>query len=124
MKQEERLERLLFVSRVRHSGDEARARAAAQEGFPREAMEDAGIVGFTVSIGGGYCVFEFGFEGRFNEIFGRLDADPKIRKYFDQLEQFVEPTPRVEPGATASQPLAADVFMWRSESGTKSREPA
>jgi hypothetical protein len=124
MKQQEELERLLFVSRVRRPGDEARARAAAQEGFPQQAMEEAGLVGFTVSIGGGYCVFEFGFEGPFNEIFGRLFADAKIRGYFDQLERYVDPTPRVEPGATASQPLAADVFMWRSESGTKSRERA
>ncbi len=121
MKQQEQLERLLFVSKVRHPGDEARARTAAQEGFPRQAMEEAGIVGFTVYIGGGYCVFEFGFEGPFDEIFGRLASDRLIRDYFEQLERYVEPTPRVEPGATASQPLAADVFMWRSESGTKSR---
>ena len=123
MKQQEQIERLLFVSKVRHPGDEARARTAAQQSFPQQAMEHAGLVGFTVYIGGGYCVFEFGFEGPFEAIFRRLIDDPVIRAYFEKLERYVEPTPRVEPGATASQPLAADVFMWRTESGTKSRAP-
>jgi hypothetical protein len=109
---------------VRHPGDEARVRLIAEQSFPRQAFEDAGLVGFTVYVGAGYCVFEFGFEGPFEPVFARLSADPAANKFFDELEHHVEPTPRIEPGATADQPLAADLFMWRSESGIKAREPA
>jgi hypothetical protein len=124
MKQLEKLERLLFVSRVREPGDEARARLVAEQSFPQQAFEEAGLVGFTLYVGGGYCIFEFGFDGPFEPIFERLHADPVACKFFEELERYVEPAPRIEPGATGGAPLAADVFMWRSESGVKARESA
>jgi hypothetical protein len=124
MKQGEKLERLLFVSRLREPGDEAKVRATAEGDFPRESFEQAGLTGFTVYMGGGWCIFEFGFESPFELIFERVNADPTIREYLDRLGRYVEPSPRIEPGDTAVQPLAADVFMWRRESGAKAREPA
>ena len=124
MKQREKLERLLFVSRLRESGHEAMVRSIAERDFPRESFERAGLAGFTVYMGAGWCIFEFGFEGKFERIFEQANRDPRIREYLDRIGQHVDPVPRIEPGDTAALPLAADVFMWRRESGTKSREPA
>jgi hypothetical protein len=123
MKQREQLERLLFVSQLRAPGDEAGVRRTVEEGFPREAFRAAGIVGFTLYIGGGYCVFEFGFEDAFDAVFGRVAEDAEIRTYFDRIGRFVDPPPHVRPGATADQPIAADIVMWRVETGFQTREP-
>jgi hypothetical protein len=124
MKQSEKLERLLFVSRLKEPGEETQVRAIAERDFPRDSFEGAGLAGFTVYMGAGWCIFEFGFEGAFERVFERANADPKIRDYLDRIGLHVEPVPRIAPGETAALPLAADVFMWRRESGTKAREPA
>ena len=116
-------ERLLFISRVRRPGDEARARETAERQFPAAAFERAGLVGFTVHVGGGYCVFEYGYEGPFTPIFERVDADAAIQAYLSDLAEHVDPAPRVHPGSTADQPVAADQFIWRKGETTKTRSP-
>jgi hypothetical protein len=128
MTQRERIERLLFVSRVKEAGDEAKARAVLERDFPREAFEQAGLVGFTAYFGGGYCVFEFGFEpsakGGFDEVFAKLDREPSFRTFLERLGAYVEPVPMIEPGRAATLPVAADIFKWRAESGVTAREPS
>jgi hypothetical protein len=122
MKQQERLERLAFVSRV-EAGDEAAVREIAEADFPRVEFQRAGLVGYTLYMGGGYCVFEFGFEGQFEPIFERLWREPAAVRYFDKLKRYVDPAPSVQPGATAGQPIAADVFLWRIGHEPISRQP-
>jgi hypothetical protein len=124
MKQSENLERLLYVSQVKENGDEAKIREQISRDFPKDAFERAGLKGFSVYIGGGYCVFEFGFAPPFDPIFERFNADAGIRAFFDRLDSYVDPVPRLEPGNTADEPIAADQFLWRTETGTKKREPS
>ena len=112
------------MSRLREAGNEAHVRSLAERDFPRQSFEEAGLIGFTVYMGAGWCIFEFGFEGAFERVFDRANADPKIREYLEGIGRYVDPVPRIEPGDTAALPLAADVFMWRRESGIKAREPA
>ena len=124
MKQAEQIERLLFISRFKAEGDEASIRKVCDEEFPRGAFEEAGLAGFTASTGGGYCVFEFGFEGEFDATFERVQRNAAIQRFLDRLAEHVEPAPRITPGRTASQPVAADMFLWRIESGIRVRESA
>lgn len=116
-------ERLLFVSRL-GEGDEAEVREAVERGFPADAFAKAGVTGFTAHVGGGYCVFEFGFEGPFAPVFDRLNADKAARAYLEGLGEHVDPPPRIRPGSTAGQPIAADQFLWRLGSGVKARSPS
>jgi hypothetical protein len=117
MKQNENIERLLFVSKPRNHGDEARVREVIEREFPKEAFQRAGLVGFTVYSGGGNVIFEFGFEGNFDDIFRKLCEDGTVQSFFERLGQLVDPVPRIKPGETAQVPLAADIFAWRAESG-------
>lgn len=114
-------ERLLFVSRLIRAGGEAELKEAVERSFPADAFERCGIVGFTSHVGGGYCVLEFGFEEGFESVFGRLAKDPDATRFLGVLAQHVEPPPRIVPGSTADQPLAADLFAWRVGRGTSTR---
>lgn len=114
-------ERLLFVGRLIRDGGEAELKEAVERNFPAHAFERCGIVGFTSHVGGGYCVLEFGFEEGFDSVFGRLAKDPDATKFLDVLSVHVVPPPRIVPGRTADQPLAADQFLWRAGGGTSTR---
>ena len=121
MNRKDATDRLLFVSRVRRPGGENDVRLVIENTFPAKAFERAGVVGFTVHMGGGYCIVEYGFESPFAPIFERLSADAEATRFLADLGELVDPAPRIDPGGTAHQPVAADVFLWRKDTGIRTR---
>lgn len=110
------MERLALWVRIK-PGEEEKVRYHLVHGFPARAFEHVGIREFNAFVGSGFLVMTYAYEGTFDDVFNRYDANEEIGRWLGRFSSLLEDVPAPIKGATCEQLLADDVVHWSTPTG-------